>query len=173
MNTLITIASYNNALKANIIRGKLESESIPATLANEQYVTANWMISNAVGGIQLQVPPAYEQQAQEILKEIDDGEHMLTEQDNVDVLVCPSCQSDKVKKRREFWKISLLTFHLLAIPSPFSQHDYRCKNCKHQWSDENQAEYSTGTIVLYSIVAALATTVAITGFFLLLALATN
>lgn len=173
MNTLITIATYNNAITANIHRGRLEAEAVPATLANEQYVIANWMMSNALGGIQLQVPATYAQAARDILKEIDNGEHILTEDDNVDVLTCPSCHSDNVKRRQEFWKISLLAFHLFAIPSPFSQYDYRCKSCKHQWSDEDQTEYPARTIILYALITSVISVVVLFAILIMMTVVTN
>ena len=52
----IRIAGFVDALSARIASGRLESEGIPVTVLNEQFLTANWLMSSAVGGVQVLVP---------------------------------------------------------------------------------------------------------------------
>lgn len=64
---LITVATFDMLPDAQIALGRLEAEGIPATLADAHLVQTDWLYSIAVGGIKLQVEPAYVQRALEIL----------------------------------------------------------------------------------------------------------
>ena len=70
MSKLVTITSFTDTLEANIVKGRLEAESIPAFLADENYINANLFMSNALGGVKLKVPTEYEQQARDIIKTV-------------------------------------------------------------------------------------------------------
>ena len=154
MNSLVTIASYTDSLQANIIKGRLEAESIPATLANEQYINADWLLSNALGGVQLQVPADYEQAAKAILESIDAGDLAITDDEETAQLTCPLCQSDDIKTRKWLWRFSFIALNFFHLPLPFSQHAYHCNHCQHQWSDETESEYASSTILLYILLIA-------------------
>jgi hypothetical protein len=52
---LVTIASYDFLLEANIAKSRLEVAGIPAYIYNGHTVNTNWLWSNAVGGISLKV----------------------------------------------------------------------------------------------------------------------
>jgi len=62
-----TIATYENMVDAHIALGRLQAEGIPASLADENLVQTDWLYSPMVGGIKLQVPPAFVTAAREIL----------------------------------------------------------------------------------------------------------
>lgn len=64
---LVTIASFSFPHEAHIARAKLESEAIPATLADEYTISMQWLYSNALGGVKVQVPAPFAQRAIEIL----------------------------------------------------------------------------------------------------------
>lgn len=68
---LATVASFSFAHEAHIARAKLESEGIPAVLADEHTVNMQWLYSNALGGVKVQVPPSCAQRAIEILAQDD------------------------------------------------------------------------------------------------------
>jgi hypothetical protein len=76
---MITIARYSLAIEAHIARAKLESEGIPAFVADEHTITADWLYSNAMGGVRLQVPDACVEQARTILA-TDFSEDLIVEQ---------------------------------------------------------------------------------------------
>ncbi len=61
---LITIASFPQAIQAHIARSRLESEGIETFIRDENIVTLNWLYSNAVGGVKLEV---YEQDVPQAL----------------------------------------------------------------------------------------------------------
>ena len=52
---MITIARFDNIMEASIARARLDAEGIAAFLADEHTVSMNWLLSNAIGGVRLQV----------------------------------------------------------------------------------------------------------------------
>ncbi|MGA4635893.1 DUF2007 domain-containing protein [Pseudomonas solani] len=76
---MITIARYSLAIEAHVARAKLESEGIPAFVADEHTITADSLYSNAMGGVRLQVPEACVEQARTILA-TDFSEDLIAEQ---------------------------------------------------------------------------------------------
>jgi hypothetical protein len=68
---LVTIASFCFPHEAHIARAKLESENIPVVVADEFTISMQWLYSNALGGVKIQVPPSCVQRAIEILAQDD------------------------------------------------------------------------------------------------------
>ena len=60
---------YNNYIDANIIMGRLEEEGINCWLKDENTVTIDPILTNAVGGIKLMVPESQAERAFELLKQ--------------------------------------------------------------------------------------------------------
>lgn len=67
MTPLVTIATYDLAIRAETERLLLAQEGIQAFLTDEQVVATNWFLSNAVGGVKLQVSESDAPRAAEIL----------------------------------------------------------------------------------------------------------
>ena len=55
---LVTVASCSLPAEAYAIRVGLEAAGIPVVFADEFTVTMDWLLSNAIGGIKVQVPEA-------------------------------------------------------------------------------------------------------------------
>lgn len=64
---LVTVASYWLPYEAHLARSKLEAEGIPAALADEHTIEAQWLFSNALGGVKVMVHPLYADAARAIL----------------------------------------------------------------------------------------------------------
>jgi hypothetical protein len=52
---LATVATFGSPVEANLARNQLEAAGIKAFLADEETVGMVWPLTNALGGIQLQV----------------------------------------------------------------------------------------------------------------------
>jgi len=85
----VVIQTYSNYIDANIISGRLEEEGIHAWLKDENTVTINPILTNAVGGIKLMVPDSQAERAFELLKKFR-SEIRAT-------LKCPRCGSDNIE----------------------------------------------------------------------------
>lgn len=64
---LVTVAAFSQPYQAELAKAHLESEGIQAFLSDEYVVGINWFLSNAVGGVTLQVAEPDAVAAREIL----------------------------------------------------------------------------------------------------------
>ena len=71
MTALITIATFEYPHEAHVIKSKLESEDIYVFLKDELTVQADNFISNAIGGVKLQIKENDVEKALEVLKLFD------------------------------------------------------------------------------------------------------
>src|SRR4029077_18734235 len=53
---MITVARCSLAAQAHAMRVQLEAAGIPVFLADELTVAMDWLLSNAIGGVKVQVP---------------------------------------------------------------------------------------------------------------------
>ena len=115
-----TIAVFQYSSEALIIKGKLESEEIEVFLVDEYTVDTDPLVSNAIGGVKLQVYTDNVDRAKEIVREI--SPELLKEE-----ISCPECSSENFRL-----KISLS--NILKRLFPVSDElIYVCENCKTQF----------------------------------------
>ncbi|QMU30944.1 putative signal transducing protein [Adhaeribacter radiodurans] len=137
-NKLITIATFPDAVKAQIMRGRLEAEGILAFIADEHTLTNQPFLYMAYGGVRLQVAEQDREQAQAILNTGDSFVVETTPEYLPDQ--CPNCHSDKVKETTSAAKQSLLTFLRNALTARSHQpvvRRFTCNNCGYKWIIEN------------------------------------
>jgi len=70
--TLATVYIASGHLEAEIIKGRLESEGIPAILRYEAAGLVYGLTIDGLGQVDIQVPSALAQQAREILADVKD-----------------------------------------------------------------------------------------------------
>jgi hypothetical protein len=80
---------YNNYIDANIIMGRLQEEGINCWLKDENTVTIDPVLANAVGGIKLMVPESQAERAFGLLRQFRSEQHAF--------LKCPRCGSVDVE----------------------------------------------------------------------------
>ena len=143
---ITTIKTYTIAMDAYIAKGRLEAEGIPAYIADEHYITLDWTISVAIGGVRVQVPYAYIEQANQVISDLEQGEYEVTDTEeqleheeaiqpaitHSSTTHCPKCNSDNTHPFDLLWKISLVFLILGHLPLPFSRHLHKCNN-GHFW----------------------------------------
>ena len=54
-NKLVTIAAFDQPAKARLAQNALTAAEIPAVVSDESLVAMDWLLSNAVGGVKVQV----------------------------------------------------------------------------------------------------------------------
>jgi hypothetical protein len=69
MPHMTTIATFGDALEANLARNYLESAGIPSFLADEMTMGVAWHLGVAIGGVKLQVADEIEYEARQALAE--------------------------------------------------------------------------------------------------------
>jgi predicted RNA-binding Zn-ribbon protein involved in translation (DUF1610 family) len=127
MTSLVTVSTHSEALDAHILRNRLEVEGIPATIADENHVTMNWLLSPALGGVKIQVPDVFVEQALKVIADSDAGLFALP--DTEEVYKCPSCCGLKLTRPTRSKKVAFLGLFIFSVPLPFSHHDLRCEGC--------------------------------------------
>lgn len=146
----ITVLTATFGSEIAVIRGRLESEGITCFVKDELTVQVNPFYSNAVGGVELQVPESELNQAIEILKETGyiknedlpslEEQTLLNEypkeekepNDGVKT-VCPICGSDEVVQTKKGGWLLLVSSLLFSQPTPFLQKRYYCFECKQEF----------------------------------------
>jgi hypothetical protein len=135
MNGLVTVSSFRDILDAQAALAKLESEGFECSLANENLVGVVWTYSNALGGIQLQVPADQAEAAAAALAT--DESSLLTELESESSWgepdkTCPYCGSkDLTTIRRQRYAAAAM----LLVPLPLFIFGTRvkCRACDRSW----------------------------------------
>lgn len=124
---LITIARYTYPYEAQIARALLDSEGIDAFIADEQTINMQWLYSDALGGVRLQVAQEDVMRAQRILQ--DDRETPLVEQEGDDRPACPVCGSRDTEYHQIGRRWAFLMFLAIDFPLFRVQDGIRCHSC--------------------------------------------
>ncbi len=103
MPSLVKFKYYQNSIEANRDKQILANKEIISFIANEQTIQSDWLLSNALGGIQLQVFDNDQEKAEEILKDFLENEHFELEVEHTISdpefdFVCPKCGSNHLYK---------------------------------------------------------------------------
>lgn len=79
---LVIIARFQGVVAASLAQNKLEEAGIPSFLADAETITTDWLLSNAMGGVKLQVSVHDAERAREVLaQEMDEASlEALTEE---------------------------------------------------------------------------------------------
>jgi hypothetical protein len=130
-----TVASYREPYQAYIAKGRLEAEDIPACVLDEHLIQIDWMYSQAIGGVKVQVSGKDFDRARTILKaeyakELSSVEEAQLEPAPGDL--CPRCRSDSISPPRyTLW--SLVPSLVFLLPIFFRRKKWVCKNCGATW----------------------------------------
>jgi cell division septation protein DedD len=131
---LVTVAVASNSMEAGLYRTTLEQADIPVVVADEGIVTMNWLLSNLVGGIKIQVPEDLVEEARDILT----NEATPVSADEAEALArppeaCESCgSSDLVPYTGTQVRNILATiasYFLLPAPIPLKETRRQCRAC--------------------------------------------
>ncbi|MGH8397892.1 MAG: putative signal transducing protein [Gammaproteobacteria bacterium] len=136
---LVTVASYVNAWEARIASGRLESEGISIFIADENYVLQNWAISQALGGVKIQVLASDVDEARKVIAALNNGEYALfpdTETERNAEPACSKCGSHDIKTRFSLrsWVLMLGTL-AAGAGYPARRNMHQCQGCGHKWRE--------------------------------------
>jgi Putative prokaryotic signal transducing protein len=76
---LVTITRIFNSLEAEMLRGALEAEGIPATLGDVQTIQTDTLLTAAMGGIRVMVPAPFADAARSTVEAFERGELAIDE----------------------------------------------------------------------------------------------
>lgn len=136
MPDLVTIERFRDLPEALLAKGKLESAGICCFLADSELVRTDWLWSNAIGNMRLQVRPEDAADALELLHEpapeifLDDEVGEFYQQPR-----CPKCNSSDIGFESIDRKLSY-GLMLIGLPIPIRKNNWRCAECGAEWVDE-------------------------------------
>ncbi|MCW8884986.1 MAG: DUF2007 domain-containing protein [Motiliproteus sp.] len=124
---MVTIACFSLPIDAQIARAKLESEGIPAYVADEHTINMQWLYSDAMGGVRLQVPTSCVERARSLLQETN-ADELVSDIDN-STPCCPFCGSQNLQAITEGKRMAFGAFLLIGFPLWPFRHKQQCSNC--------------------------------------------
>lgn len=129
-----TVASFREPYKAHLAAGYLNDEGIESEIVDENTVTMNWMLSQAVGGVKLNVRLSDLDRAREILAGVmaDGVDSSSPEIGEAEPDRCPACGSVAVVPRK-YTRWSLIFAVIFMLPVFFPKKKWKCGNCGHVW----------------------------------------
>ncbi len=124
---MTTIRTFNNYISAHILVDRLALEGIQAFLRDEYTVTIDPVLTNAVGGIKVQVPIDQKDGALELLARLD--------KEYLEAAICPGCGKTGLEQQVKQNPGNILTAILTWLFSSYAvapQHIYKCANCGYE-----------------------------------------
>jgi len=139
MSKLVKFKFYENALQANRDKQILAENGINSFIANEQLIQSDWLLSQAVGGIQLQVFEEDLEKATQTLQDYNDNEGFALEVEHTISnpefdFVCPKCGSNHIYRDEKPGGVFGLSLLLIGIPVKVPANLYHCYYCGNEFS---------------------------------------
>ena len=142
---LKTIARFRDVPAAQLAQSRLEADGIEASLLGLNHVSINWLASQAIGGIRLQVPAEDGERARELL--LQDRSEDLEGVPEADLPVaedeqCPRCGSDRVsgsllaQRTKGASMLPWFPFISLILLAVLWRKRRRCSACGFSWEPE-------------------------------------
>ncbi|VXB36003.1 DUF2007 domain-containing protein [Maribacter litoralis] len=113
------LASFEYVADVQIVKGKLESEGIPVFLRDENTLNSDPLISNAIGGVKLQV---YSKDKDRAIAIYDNIRTYALGNDGKPI-VCPNC---KAQRSEPYYNRKGIFYKLFPF---FEKRKYKCLNC--------------------------------------------
>jgi hypothetical protein len=134
---LVTVCTYTYPYEADLAKSRLEAEGIPVFVKEEFLVRMNWLYSNALGGIKLQVAEPDAEDARQILFAPEVEEANNTSSSNEDPeFACPKCGGDAHEFMDETSKrLTYLSWLFLSFPIFKLRRNKKCSKCEFVWRD--------------------------------------
>jgi predicted RNA-binding Zn-ribbon protein involved in translation (DUF1610 family) len=128
----VPVWSYNNYVSAHIAMGRLEEDGFNCWLKDENTVTIDPILTNAVGGIKLMVAENEAQKAVELLKQLQ-REHKAT-------VACPKCGSHNIEvvstpRKASNWAAALVGFLFTSFALSVETVNH-CFDCGNEFPEE-------------------------------------
>lgn len=134
-NSLTTIKVFDNSPEMHVYKNSLELEGIECYAFDEEMVTIDPFLTNAIGGIKLKVREQDVLQAQSIITSIDN--QPITDE-NDEVVCCPNCNSTDLISGFRSMKdakgvLSFIVSIGLWVYPLYYKYVYKCKSCDHEF----------------------------------------
>ena len=123
-----TIATFSKPEEAHLFRTRLEAAGIPAFVQDEHIVQMDWLYSNAIGGVRVQIGDQDMDAARQFLA----ADNQSLSVDATEAF-CPVCASPEIKPYDLPRRFAFLTLLLFGFPLLLSRRRWRCTTCGNIW----------------------------------------
>ncbi|MBL4657090.1 MAG: hypothetical protein JKX73_03760 [Flavobacteriales bacterium] len=131
---LLTIRTFTYDHESLAYESRLEAEGIFYLMKDQMTTTIDPLLSNAIGGIRLQILKRDVDQVAAILNEIDKYKREIEEESEIifegkkfekTMEECPECGKENIfMESYTLWK---------SLMNTFSKRTHYCDDCEHQW----------------------------------------
>ena len=122
---IVTVRRYYTLDEAHIARGFLESEGIRSFLQDQHLVRMDWLYTNAIGGLRLQVAPDDLERASAILA----AGSAPVEPLEMGARHCPDCEGLGVSSTVRGRRAAFISWLLAGFPLWLPRSTRRCSQC--------------------------------------------
>lgn len=136
---LVTIRQFRYLPEALLAKGKLDSASVECFLADDNMVRLDWLISDLLGGIKLQVNAEDVDAAHEILNQPIPEGFEVEGVGEYQQPRCPKCDSLDVSFEELNRPIAYGSL-FLGFPVPIHRKGWVCHACGHKWESEAESD---------------------------------
>ena len=132
----VPVYSYDNYISAHIAMGRLEEDNIKCWLKDENTVTIDPILTNAVGGIKLMVASLQAERAISILRKLE-NEHKALHP-------CPKCNSLNIElvstpRKTANWVSAIFGFLFTSYAIPVEK-VMHCFDCGHEFPADKPSD---------------------------------
>jgi hypothetical protein len=152
---LVTVAAFTYPTQAWLAKLRLDEAGIPSFVADENLVSMNWLYSNAVGGVKLQVGDSDAVTAASVLGP-EPAASVRAQGKRVAKVpgeTCPKCGSPELYWQRYWRRVVFLCWLLLGFPVPIMRRSWACMTCG-AWG-QRPIQYRLRTLLVITFVVAL------------------
>lgn len=133
---LVTLRRYRDMAEALMAKSVLDSAGIFSYLRDENTVRMDWMWSNLMGGMRLQVAAEDVAQAEELLSQPIPPTIEQEGAPEYQQPECPRCHSLDIGYEGLNQKVGVAGIALLGFPVPFPRNAWKCQSCGAIWTDD-------------------------------------
>ncbi len=151
---LVTVARFTYPTEAWLQKLLLDRAGLTSYVADENLVSMNWLYSNAVGGVKLQVAQPDVKAAAKVLR---DGPLVAADPEgefctDVPTEACPKCSSHEVYWNKVWRRPVFLFWLLFGFPVPLKRMSWGCFAC-HAWG-RLPIQFTLRTLLILTLVVA-------------------
>jgi hypothetical protein len=126
---MVTLTTVSWIAEADALWTLLETCGITSYMPDQGTVTIDPILSQAIGGIRIQVEENDLARAREILAD-------RTPPSALGIFECPKCGSDSVRYENVSKRFAFISLILLGIPLLWRKRQCQCNACGFKWKDK-------------------------------------
>ena len=139
MPSLVKFKYYTNSIEANRDKQILANNGLESFIANEQTIQSDWLLSQALGGIQLQVFDNDLEKAEEILNQFLEEEQINLEVEHTISspefkFTCPKCNSNHLYRDENPGGLFGVSLLFIGLPLKAKSNIYHCYYCNNEFT---------------------------------------